>query len=98
MSQRLRRCSIGARWHATAVPVKPLALLRPHMLRNEAMAERQYDTTLPVRVNAFLLSDCKAAAVADGRTLGSWVRLVLTQAAAEFAAKKAAAKKSRRKA
>jgi hypothetical protein len=68
------------------------------MLRNVSMSERQFDTTLPVRVNAYLLSDCKAAAEADGRTLGSWVRLVLTEAAAEFASKRSAQKKSRRRA
>lgn len=45
------------------------------------MSERQFNTTLPVRVDTGLLDACKAAAEADSRTLGSWVRLILREAA-----------------
>jgi hypothetical protein len=87
--------------HAAPVRVKPLALPRPHGLWLAPMADRQFDTTLPVRVDHELLEACRSAADADSRTLGSWVRLVLREASSkivEIQAKKPVPKKVRRKA
>ncbi len=50
------------------------------MLGIGPMADRMYDTTLPVRVDSTLLDACHDTAAQDGKTLGEWVRKLLYRA------------------